>query len=282
MVATHGSSPGHERSSLDWRAACIVVLLHAALVLALLNAHKNAQDPAHPASMMLVRLWDATFARELPERSPSPATARHATRAKSAAARQPKTSPQPERRPRVAEGVEAVADGNTTAPAGIAATIAGGAGATGSPAASGDATYAAPRFRPPRVKRRVALDYPATALHAHQQGTVDVVVTIAADGRAREAHVYRSSGAFALDDAAVAAALAYTYQPGERYGRPVEAQGFVTVDWKIGLRAVERHMPAALDPEQDAERKRLQCLGSASHDITLMRNAALCGPPRRR
>jgi hypothetical protein len=34
--------------------------------------------------------------------------------------------------------------------------------------------------------------------------------------------------------------------------------------------------------EQEAERKRLQRLGNGSHDITLMRNAALCGPPKHR
>lgn len=283
MVATHGSSLGHERSSLDWRAACIVVLLHAALVLTLLN-HRNAQDPAHPARMMLVRLWDAALERK-PERLPSPAAARrarHANNNTTAATRQPAARPQPERRPRVAEGREAIVDGSATAAAGAAATITASNGASGSSAASGDAGYTGPRFKPPRVTRRVALDYPATALHARQQGTVEVVVTIAADGRAREAHLSRSSGALALDDAAVAAALAYTYQPGERYGKPVEAQGFVSVDWKIGMRAVERHMPVAQSPEQEAEQKRLQCLGSRSHEIELMRNASLCGPPRRR
>lgn len=282
MVATHGSSLGHERSSLDWRAACIVVLLHVALVLTLLN-HRNTQNPAHPARMMLVRLWDAALERK-PERVPSPAAAPPATRANgtAAAAHLLAARPQPERRPRVAEGREAIADGSATAAAGAAATIAASDGASGSATTSGDATYTGPRFKPPRVTRRVALDYPATALHARQQGTVEVVVTIAADGRAREAHVSRSSGALALDDAAVAAVLAYTYQPGERYGKPVEAQGFVSVDWKIGMRAVERHMPVAQSPEQEAEQKRLQCLGSRSHEIELMRNASLCGPPRRR
>jgi protein TonB len=283
MVAAHALPAASRRSRLDWRALAVVVLVHVALMSWLVRPRWVPAELAPSAAMVLIHLWEP--AQSKPERlagtaAPVPRTA--AAPKKAATSPRPAGHRRPDRSVVVPEGRRAVETGadarETAAVVSVAAAAADGAASS---VAAGDAGVAArPRFKAPRVKRRVIPDYPATAFRAGEQGRVDVIVTIAADGGPLDAHVYQSSGSPSLDEASVAAALRYAYQPGQRNGTPVEAQGIVTIDWKIGPKTIE-HLagdPAALDAEQ----KRLECLGTMPRDLTLSRNAALCGKPQRR
>jgi protein TonB len=63
--------------------------------------------------------------------------------------------------------------------------------------------------------------YPAAARAAKQSGRVLVVVQVNALGKATGASVYRSSGFPSLDQAALAAARASSYNPRRFAGVPV-------------------------------------------------------------
>ena len=73
---------------------------------------------------------------------------------------------------------------------------------------------------------------------AHQQGLEGVVVLsvlVGSHGRVEEARVATSSGAAALDEAALGAVKRWTFVPAKQEGRPVES--VVEVPVKFALRA---------------------------------------------
>jgi len=85
-----------------------------------------------------------------------------------------------------------------------------------------------------RIDRRALRpDYPLDAYQARQQGSVDVMVTIGADARVHEAHVYKSSGIESLDLASIEAVHRYEFRAAKRGDALVEAQALVTIDWVI-------------------------------------------------
>ena len=77
---------------------------------------------------------------------------------------------------------------------------------------------------------------------------MNVLVTVAADGRVTDTRVENSSGVASLDAAAAAGVRAWTFKPAEKLGKPVEAQAIVAIDWKyrpgitIGPQTVERRV----------------------------------------
>ena len=66
-------------------------------------------------------------------------------------------------------------------------------------------------FAPCRMVRKIEPNYPDWVKNAGIQGVVAVVIAIGSDGRVQSAHVGASSGNAALDQAAVDAARASTY-----------------------------------------------------------------------
>jgi TonB family protein len=92
------------------------------------------------------------------------------------------------------------------------------------------------RFHPPQVIHRARLTYPRAAIQAEQQGDVDVLVTISAQGNLLAASVDKSSGSSALDQASLDSIRLYQFKAAEKDGSPVQAQAVVTVEWKIGRR----------------------------------------------
>lgn len=289
MVTAYGAPGTWRRPSLDWRAAFFVVAVHAALLVWLIDTrwHRTSLQPE--LGMVLIHLWDPAVPVQAPA-APAMAKPAAAKRKPGAAAPQttsrnrperniaaPESIPAPEGRAPLASEIDSPDAGT-----GAAADSAVGDDARTSSGLRGEAVRSGPRFRAPRVTRRVIPEYPAAAFRAGQEGRVDVLVTITADGRPIEARVYQSSGAPSLDEASVAAALEYGYQPGERYGTPVEAQGIVTIDWKIGPATVQHVGAGPVAQTRAEEQRRLDCIGAYNaHGLDLKRNASLCGKAKR-
>jgi len=274
MVIADRSMARRHRPTLDWRALAVVILFHAAVVLWFLGSHWGEPIRSRLADMVLVELWEPPQAAETQRKVASAtvtAAAQRAakqTRQNVAALPRAAAHSQPDRRLIVPEGQETVSV-STESPSPVAAATAAaaslaGAGAQASLATLGSGAYSGPRFRPPRVLRRFTPDYPLDALRAHKEGSVDVLVTVAADGHPVEAHVYQSSGTPSLDDAAVESAMAYKYKGAERSGNPIEAQAIVTIDWQIGPNTVEHvaiASPKPAAPDREKVMKQLDCLG---------------------
>ena len=88
---------------------------------------------------------------------------------------------------------------------------------------------------PPAYRHTPVPRYPRDA---HQQGLEGVVVLsvlVRSDGRVEEARVATSSGAAALDEAALETVKKWTFVPARQGGRPVES--VVEVPVKFALRA---------------------------------------------
>ncbi len=80
----------------------------------------------------------------------------------------------------------------------------------------------------PTMLRAAVPDYPAEARRHGLEGTVHVGVRVLADGEPAEVRIQRSSGARALDQAAMAAAAASKFRPAlNAEGVPVEARVIV-------------------------------------------------------
>ncbi len=81
---------------------------------------------------------------------------------------------------------------------------------------------AAPDFAPCRIVHKVEPVYPDVVKQGGYQGTVAVILSIGPNGEVLSARVGESSGNQALDDSALAAARASTYQCPPAAGREVE------------------------------------------------------------
>ncbi|MBO9661956.1 energy transducer TonB [Dokdonella sp.] len=288
MVATYGPSGSWRRPSLDWRAAFFVVAIHAAFLVWLIDTRWHRLPSQPDLGMVLIHLWDPAASVQAPA---APAVAKPAAAKPKPGAAAPQTTSRnrersvaaPESIPAL-EGRTPLASDSDSPDAGVGAPAGSAVGddARTSSGLRGEGVRSGPRFRSPRVTRRVIPEYPAAAFRAGQEGRVDVLVTITADGRPVDARVYQSSGTPSLDEASVATALKYGYQPGERYGTPVEAQGIVTIDWKIGPTQTKYIGAGPVAQTRDEEQRRLDCIGTTnSHSLELKRSASLCGKPER-
>lgn len=88
-------------------------------------------------------------------------------------------------------------------------------------------------FVPPKVTHRWRPPYPAQAYEAHEEGEAEVLVTIAADGSLKAAHINRSSGSESLDQASLDAVKRYAFNAAQKGGVPIEAQANVAFEWTI-------------------------------------------------
>ncbi len=242
MVLASAHTPDREQAHVDRRAVAVAVLIHVLLVAALLNSRPaEARQPALE-SMALVSLRDATTPAPRVEQPPtsffSATVASEANRGR--------------------------------------AKIAAGIRTAGSQARINASGCSGPRFRGARVQSRFKPDYPREAFLAKEQGSVDVIIDLAADGKPVKAKVYQSSGSKALDEAAVAGALKYTFSPATRDGEPTRSQAIVTIDWTIGPDVVRHFEAMDEDVSNKSSRveamKKVQCL----HDNTRSATVHMC------
>ena len=83
-----------------------------------------------------------------------------------------------------------------------------------------------------RAAETAALETPAEARAQGATGTVEVEVSLAADGTVTGTRIYRSSGWAALDQAGLRAARESTYRPEERNCRPVAGSYLFTAQFE--------------------------------------------------
>jgi len=89
-------------------------------------------------------------------------------------------------------------------------------------------------FRPPRsATRALPVDYPALARREGLEGRVVLRLRVSSGGRVVAAEVATSSGHALLDDAALAAAARWTFEPALRDGVPVDAWVLVPVRFTL-------------------------------------------------
>ena len=81
------------------------------------------------------------------------------------------------------------------------------------------------KMRPPR--------YPPIAIREHHSGKVILKVLIGLDGSPKEITVEKSSGYRELDQAAIAAAKTWIFNPGTRNGKPYEGYALVPIDFNL-------------------------------------------------
>src|SRR5262249_48614209 len=74
--------------------------------------------------------------------------------------------------------------------------------------------------------------YPQLAVSLRQSGTVGLLVKVGATGEVQAVRVTRSAGSL-LDQAAVAAAYGWTYQPARQAGTPTSSWVEEIVDFKL-------------------------------------------------
>ena len=84
-----------------------------------------------------------------------------------------------------------------------------------------------------RSKRLHPPVYPVAAFRAGADGTVQLRVSVDADGRLQDVQVASSSGREDLDAAAIDAARQWTYAPGRVDGLPVAGTLRIPVDYSL-------------------------------------------------
>jgi TonB family protein len=109
----------------------------------------------------------------------------------------------------------------TACAAGIAFALAG------APALAQDAPAAPPasapdEVSPPSLKSREEAKYPKDALDKKLEGTVGLELVVGEDGKVEDARVTRSAGS-GFDEAALAAARNFVFEPARRNGRPIRS-----------------------------------------------------------
>jgi TonB family protein len=81
--------------------------------------------------------------------------------------------------------------------------------------------------------------YPPLAIRLNQEGDVDLVFTITANGTVKDVLALKSSGYAALDQAAAHCAGFWRYKPATRNGIPVDIQWHAVVKFKLGTPSPE-------------------------------------------
>jgi TonB family protein len=227
--------PTVDRERRTQRAAAAgIIALHAVLLLWLLLSPQGQRTLDTATHLVVIELGDAPARPEAKSHAaPSTANRRaeppgqlHSANAAAATVRSPSS-------------VIPLPAGNGSTLASAAGTV-NGSGATG-PAKDG-ARAGAMRyhFRPPQTLHSWLPPYPEDAFRANHQGAVDLLVTIAADGKLVAARVDRSSGNASLDRAALESLDRYTFKAAERDGAPVRADAIVTINWIISDAVIER------------------------------------------
>jgi protein TonB len=89
-----------------------------------------------------------------------------------------------------------------------------------------------PGITPPRVLHQVKPQYSPEAMQSKKEGEVLLDVVVARDGTVRDPRVVKSIPE--LDQAAIAAARQWVFEPGRRKGRPVDV--LVTLQFTFTLK----------------------------------------------
>ncbi len=105
--------------------------------------------------------------------------------------------------------------------------------ATGGASGSGETAKATGRPRPVAGLGNPRPRYPWISRRRGEQGRVVLEVAVAADGRAKEVRVKRSSGSARLDRAALAAVRAWRFKPALSYGRAVAGRIDVPIVFRL-------------------------------------------------
>ena len=215
----------------DWErrgklaALTLVILAHLALLAWFLRTYPPL--PKSATSLVMVMLTDA-FAplqtRHAPAKGSGSATDMHATRHTDSTRASDST------RTPVPEGRLAAGTSDRTSAADFGATTSSAAAA--STAGRGALSHAT-IFNPPRVLHHWRPPYPRDAYEEHIEGETHVLVTVAADGTLKEAHINATSGNEELDQAALDAVHHYTFAAALRDSIAIEAQAIVVVEWSI-------------------------------------------------
>ncbi len=88
-------------------------------------------------------------------------------------------------------------------------------------------------FVPPAFRARQEPAYPERARRAGVAGVVGVRIALAADGTVRAVELTVSSGSRLLDEAALAAARASTFEPATRNHAPVESEAVASYRFEL-------------------------------------------------
>jgi protein TonB len=88
-------------------------------------------------------------------------------------------------------------------------------------------------FVPPAFRARQEPAYPDRARRAGIAGVVGVRIALAADGTVRAVELTASSGSRLLDEAALAAARASTFEPATRNHAPVESEAVASYRFEL-------------------------------------------------
>ncbi len=226
-------------------AMMLAVLLHFVAIWWMIN-FRPALPPATDTALMLVEVSSlANLAAPkiaggpaAPDRTKKRLPERHGATARSmldAAAVD---------RPPTALGTLAPGNGNSEISPAASGTLASAA------SGSGGGGLAHVKFMPPRVVRHWMGPYPNSAFHNNEQGTVKVLVTIAADGALVAAGVATSSGSNALDDAAIDTVKHFVFKPGQRDGVAEQMDAYVDINWIITA-AVIRHFAVSQGDDRE-------------------------------
>jgi protein TonB len=213
-----------------------IVALHVLLLLSLLLSPQGQRALDTASRLVVVRLGDAP-AHPLVKHAAPPKTNEHtASDSPQARAANPAGA-------LVHSSLSAVvqAAAKKLAASAAAAPTTPDAGGVGTPASRGERVagfYA--HFRAPRTLHSWLPPYPEDAFRGNHQGTVDLLVTIAANGRLIAAQIDHSSGNASLDRAALESLVRYTFKAAERDGVPVRADAIVTINWIITQAIVQQ------------------------------------------
>jgi protein TonB len=86
---------------------------------------------------------------------------------------------------------------------------------------------------PPSFVSRPLPTYPADLLLRRIEGTVELLVTIGADGHVAKAELHRSSGYAAMDRSALKTIYRWTFTPARRGDAPIAKRAIVPIDFTI-------------------------------------------------
>lgn len=84
---------------------------------------------------------------------------------------------------------------------------------------------------------RGPVEYPASAVSAGEEGTVQVVAEVGIDGRVDGAKIYRSSGYRDLDAAALRSIAEWSFAPAMEDGKPVAQEVVVPIRFQLDRNA---------------------------------------------
>lgn len=218
-------------------AAAGIIALHLALLLWLLLSPQGERALDTATRLVVVELGDASLRPDAKSHAAPWAANRH-EEPPSGPVHSANAAAVPVRAPRsvipLAAGNDS--DGSTLA---SATGIVAGSGTNGATKDSVDPGAMRYHFRPPQTLHSWLPPYPEDAFRGNHQGTVDLLVTIDAEGKLVAAKVDHSSGNASLDRAALESLDRYTFKAAERDGAAVLADAIVTINWIITDAVIE-------------------------------------------